>query len=190
MTHDPDDLADDVELGRFRLLLDYHRLPCRAEESAVADGPSTVRQALDVAEHYLGAQQVGAIPRHREAFAVLLLNARHRPIALHVVSVGTLNSTCVHPREVFRPAIAAGAASLILAHHHPSGDASPSPEDKRVTERMREVGELLGIQVLDHVVIGGGRLFSFADERYAPLPAIQRRLPADGPHQVLPGGEQ
>ena len=161
--------------GRFRLLLDYHRLPTDLDAAGVADGPPCIRTGADVAEHYLGAQQAGVIPRDREAFAVLLLNARHRPIAFHVCSIGTLNTTAVHPREVFRPAIAAGAHAIVLAHHHPTGDPSPSPEDRRVTTRLTEVGELVGIQVLDHVVLGGGRFYSFADGCTRPSPRIQRR---------------
>ena len=78
-------------------------------------------------------------------------------------SVGTLNSAPVVPSSVFRPAMAVGAHAIVIAHHHPSGDPTPSPEDRRVTERMTEAGELLGIQVLDHVVIGADRYFSFAD---------------------------
>lgn len=170
--------------GRFRLLLDYHRIPCSREAGAVAEGPSQVRGGVNVAELYLVAQEAGAIPRHREAFVVVLLNARHRVIALHVVSVGSLNTTSVHPREVFRPAIAAGAHSIVLAHHHPSGDPSPSPEDRRVTDRLTEVGELVGIAVLDHVVLGAGRYFSFADGRTAPSPSIQRQ--ADRPGRPAP----
>lgn len=166
--------------GRFRLLLDYHRIPCSREASVVAEGPSTVRAGDNVAELYLVAQEAGAIPRHREAFVVLLLNTRHRVIALHVVSVGTLNTCPVGPREVFRPAIAAGAHSIVLAHHHPSGDPTPSPEDRNVTDRMTEAGELLGIQVLDHVVLGAGRYFSFADGRMNPNPSIQRQADRPG----------
>ncbi len=102
----------------------------------------------------------------RESFFALLLDARHRVLSLRVVSVGSLESSLVHPREVFRPALREGAAALVVAHNHPSGDATPSVEDREVTERLRQVGELVGIELLDHVVVGGERYYSFADGRY------------------------
>ncbi len=106
----------------------------------------------------------------REGFFAVLLDARHRVMSLRVVSVGSLNSAPVHPREVFAAAVREGAAAIVVAHNHPSGDASPSPEDERVTQRLTEVGELLGIRVLDHVVVGADRFFSFADGRHHPVP--------------------
>ena len=90
----------------------------------------------------------------QEEFHVILLNARNRVIRECLVTRGTLDSSLVHPREVFRPAIIAGAAGLILVHNHPSGNPHPSPEDRAVTERLVEVGRLLGIPVVDHVVVG------------------------------------
>lgn len=89
----------------------------------------------------------------REHFVAILLNARHEPIAVETISVGSLNASIVHPREVFRPAILAAAASIIVAHNHPSGDPEPSEEDLSITRRLAEVGELVGIGLLDHVVI-------------------------------------
>jgi DNA repair protein RadC len=89
----------------------------------------------------------------REHFLVLLLNARHECVAVETVSIGSLNASIVHPREVFRPAVLASAASIIVAHNHPSGDPEPSEEDLSITRRLAQVGELLGIGLLDHVVI-------------------------------------
>jgi DNA repair protein RadC len=89
----------------------------------------------------------------REHFLVLLLNARHEVIGRETVSVGSLNASIVHPREVFKPAITASAAAVILVHNHPSGDPEPSEEDLAITKRLAEAGELLGIQVLDHVIV-------------------------------------
>ncbi len=89
----------------------------------------------------------------REHFVVILLNARHEALAVETVSIGSLNASIVHPREVFRPAILASAASIIVAHNHPSGDPEPSEEDLSITRRLAEVGALLGIGLLDHVVI-------------------------------------
>jgi DNA repair protein RadC len=99
----------------------------------------------------------------REKFVVVLLDAKHRPIGVNVVSVGSLTSTVVHPREVFKPAIAGNAAAIILGHFHPSGCAEPSSEDVEITRRLREAGELIGIRVLDHVILGDGKHFSFCD---------------------------
>jgi DNA repair protein RadC len=89
----------------------------------------------------------------REHFLVLLLNARHEVMAIETVSIGSLNASIVHPREVFRPAIINSAASIVLVHSHPSGDPEPSEEDLSITRRLVQVGELVGIAVLDHVII-------------------------------------
>ena len=86
------------------------------------------------------------------------------PLGFHVCSVGTVGSALVHPREVFKIAILANAAAVILVHNHPSGDPLPSGEDKQITKRIKEAGELMGISVLDHVILGDERFYSFADE--------------------------
>jgi len=97
----------------------------------------------------------------REHFVVLLLNARHEMQRREVVSIGSLNASIVHPREVFLPAILHSAASIVLVHNHPSGDPEPSEEDLSITRRLVEVGDLIGIGVLDHVVIAARGLVSF-----------------------------
>ena len=97
----------------------------------------------------------------REHFLVLLLNARHEVMAKETVSIGSLNASIVHPREVFKPAITASAASVILVHNHPSGDPEPSEEDLTITKRLVEAGELLGVQVLDHVIVASRGVVSF-----------------------------
>jgi DNA repair protein RadC len=96
-----------------------------------------------------------------EVFAILCLSTKHRVIAYHEVSRGTLDSTLVHPRDVFRAAILANAASLVLAHVHPSGDPMPSPDDGELTRRLVAAGLVLGIDVLDHIIVGHGRYASF-----------------------------
>jgi DNA repair protein RadC len=106
----------------------------------------------------------------RESFFVLLLDSRHRVLSFRIISTGGLDTAPVHPREVFTAAIREGAAAMVVAHNHPSGDAAPSDDDRRVTERLRQVGELVGIEVLDHVVVGLERFFSFADGSYHALP--------------------
>jgi DNA repair protein RadC len=90
----------------------------------------------------------------QETFCVLLLNTKNRLQAKQMVSLGTLNSAPVHPREVFRPAIEKSAAAMILVHNHPSGECAPSSNDIALTQRLVKAGDLLGIEVLDHVIIG------------------------------------
>ena len=90
----------------------------------------------------------------RENFVVVLLNTKNEVNEISTVSVGTLSASLVHPREVFKPAIRASAASVILAHNHPSGKVEPSTEDREVTRRLTEAAEILGIEVLDHVIVG------------------------------------
>lgn len=99
--------------------------------------------------------------RERERFLALLLDGKHRLLRQIVVSEGTLNSSLVHPRDVFGAAVREGAGALIVVHNHPSGDPEPSHEDLALTQRLREAGELLGIPLLDHVVI--------ADEAWVSL---------------------
>jgi DNA repair protein RadC len=99
----------------------------------------------------------------REHFVVFDLDVRHRIIARRVVHVGTLTGVEVHPREVFREAIVNSAAAIILAHNHPSGDPSPSRQDIELTARLRQLGELHGIQVLDHVIVACNGFVSLAD---------------------------
>ncbi|MFI5372973.1 MAG: RadC family protein, partial [Candidatus Eisenbacteria bacterium] len=99
------------------------------------------------------AQVRDLVRARREHFVVLLLNARHELQVRETVSIGSLNASIVHPREVFLPAITHSAASVILVHNHPSGDPEPSEEDLGITRRLVEVGELVGIGVLDHVIV-------------------------------------
>jgi len=99
----------------------------------------------------------------REEFHVVLLDGKNHLLGFNVVSIGTLNSSTVHPRELFKPAILANAASLIMVHNHPSGDPEPSSEDHEITRRIKDAGELLGIKMIDHVIIGDDRYLSFAD---------------------------
>lgn len=90
----------------------------------------------------------------QEEFHIVTLNTKNHVIDSHCITVGTLDSSLVHPREVFRPAIRDAAASILLVHNHPSGDPTPSPQDHSVTERLTKAGEIVGINVLDHIVLG------------------------------------
>ena len=102
----------------------------------------------------------------REEFLVLVLDAKNAVLGFNLVSVGTLTSSLVHPREVFKPAILGNAAALILLHNHPSGDPAPSAEDLHITKRLREVGEVFDLKVLDHIIVGDRRYVSLVDDNY------------------------
>jgi DNA repair protein RadC len=102
----------------------------------------------------------------REHFQALLLDTKNGVMRTKTVSVGDLSSSIVHPREVFVEAIRHGAASLIVAHNHPSGDPAPSPEDIAVTRRLAEAGELLGIELLDHIILGDDRWSSLKEKGF------------------------
>ena len=98
-----------------------------------------------------------------EVFWLLALDGQHCTTGPVVVSRGLLNSSLVHPREVFIRAIVANAAAIILVHNHPSGDSTPSPDDRLVTEQLVQAGKVLDIPVQDHIIIGDGRYISFAE---------------------------
>jgi len=92
----------------------------------------------------------------RETFTELLLDAKNRVVAIHIASIGSLDSAPVHPREIFKAAILANARVVILGHNHPSGDPEPSQHDVHVTRQLTEAGRLLGVPVLDHIIVGDG----------------------------------
>jgi DNA repair protein RadC len=100
----------------------------------------------------------------REVFVVVLLDGRNRKMDEMRVSEGSLSASIVHPREVFLPAVRVSAAAILVAHNHPSGDPRPSPEDREVTWRLAAAGDLLGIRLLDHLIVGETAYWSFADE--------------------------
>jgi DNA repair protein RadC len=97
----------------------------------------------------------------QEVFGVLILNAKHKIVAVHEISRGTLNSSMVHPREVFKPAVLHNAAAIICFHNHPSGDPEPSRDDIEITNRLVEAGKIMAIEILDHIIVG--------DDGYASL---------------------
>ncbi len=99
----------------------------------------------------------------REIFYVVLLTNKNRKIRDVKISEGSLTASLVHPREVFNPVIRESAAAVLFVHNHPSGDPTPSQEDMEITRRLKEVGEVMGIRVVDHVVIGHDRYFSFSE---------------------------
>ena len=101
----------------------------------------------------------------KEHFIAFYLDTQNRLIERQIISIGTLNTSLVHPREVFEPAIKLSTASIIIAHNHPSGDTEPSPEDKEVTKRLREADKILGIEIVDHVIVSKLSYLSFAQKR-------------------------
>ena len=123
-----------------------------------ATGPKCLNGA-DVAQAFKGIASMG-----QEGFFIATLDTKHKIIDKRLISLGTLNASLVHPREVFRPAIADCAESIIMVHNHPSGDVKPSEEDRAITKRLRNVGKLVGIEVLDHVIIGKDGYYSFVEQ--------------------------
>ena len=101
----------------------------------------------------------------KEHFKLILLNPRNKIIGISTISIGTLNASLVHPREVFKDAITHSAASVVLAHNHPSGDPEPSEDDLTITKRIIEAGKTMGIDVLDHVIITKNKVFSFKEAK-------------------------
>jgi DNA repair protein RadC len=100
----------------------------------------------------------------REHFRVILLNTKNRVLGVETVSIGSLNSSLVHPREVFKSAVQRSAAGVILVHNHPSGDPTPSSEDIEITRRLSDAGRVIGIEVLDHIIIGDHLFVSFKEK--------------------------
>jgi DNA repair protein RadC len=133
-------------------------------------GRRLAQQALQPGDPIRGSQDVWQAFRTRfrnlpqEHFVILLLDNKNRVIQDHVVSKGSLTASLAHPREVFHQAVRQSAAGIILLHNHPSGDPTPSREDREVTSRLREAGEILGIRVLDHIILGADDYFSFTDQ--------------------------
>lgn len=143
----------DYQIPGFRVCL------VREPGVALAEKPlvQTAGAAAPILSAYIGDTD-------RETFVLLMLTVRRRVLGLHTVSVGCLTASLVHPREVFKPAILAGSAALIVAHNHPSGDPEPSAEDLALTRRLGSAGTLLGIEILDHIILGElGRFVSLRD---------------------------
>ena len=134
----------------------YYKIPvyriAMIKESAISVEQKTIRSPRDVFD----AVREYLADVDREHFLTLLLNTKNGIVGVNTTSIGTLNSSLVHPREVFKPAIIANSAAVILVHCHPSGDPTASNEDLEITRRLVEAGKLLGIEVLDHVIVGDG----------------------------------
>lgn len=140
------------------------RAPRAPKYKAESSPPATLphgRRLATATDVYLELDDIKA--ETREHFVCFMLNVRHRIIARRVIAIGSMTGVDVHPREVFRQAIIDGAAAVIFAHNHPSGDPMPSRPDIELTSRLREVGEICGIVVLDHVVVSTGGFVSLSE---------------------------
>jgi len=154
-------------VARAQTLLATFELARRLEQPE-AETPPILSSPESVASYM--------IPRLRdlvkEVFLVLLLTSANRLIREVEISEGILNGSAIHPREDFKAAIDGMAASVILVHNHPSGKLEPSPEDAAVTRQIVEAGHIVGIPVHDHIIIGGGRFYSFQEEGLMPTPQL------------------
>jgi DNA repair protein RadC len=137
--------------------------------AAVELGRRTLIAQADRRQRFASPREVASflLPRYSargvEQFGVVLLDARHRLIKSTVLSVGTLDCSVVHPRDVFREAAIGGASTLVLFHNHPSGDPTPSHDDEILTRRFVAAGELMGVEVMDHLILADARYFSFRE---------------------------
>ena len=130
----------------------------------LALGPEAPAAAIESVEAAAALLRPHLLDKKKEHFVALLLDNRHRLIRLSPIAIGSLSATLVHPRELFREAIVASAAAVIVAHNHPSGDPSPSEHDVELTARLIKAGALIGIEVLDHLILGAGGVVSLRAE--------------------------
>ncbi|QTD43256.1 DNA repair protein RadC [Sporosarcina sp. Te-1] len=126
------------------------------------EGKYTIRSPEDAAAYLM----TDMASLQQEHFVALFLNVKNEVLHKQTVFIGSLNSSIVHPREIFREAVKRSAASIIVAHNHPSGHPTPSPEDIEVTKRLVEAGSIVGIELLDHVIIGDHRFISLKEKGY------------------------
>ncbi len=155
------------ELSQLRGISEGRAVQIR---SSLEIGRRCARTLLKTGTAISCSEDVWNAYRHRfktlpqEHFVILMLDVKNRVIGEHIVSKGTLTGSHAHPREVFREAIRQAAHAVILMHNHPSGDPSPSPQDKGITMRLEDAGDVIGIKVLDHIILGGDDYYSFKDE--------------------------
>lgn len=144
------------------MLLNQYQVVLKKVSTVEVDVIRDPKSAADAVEVFLRKTYDGELP-DREVFGVLYLNTKNQCIGIEIVSIGNLNAALVHPRETFKGAIVKGAYGIIAFHNHPTGTSSASPEDIRITQRLIEAGVLIGIELLDHVVIGEGNYYSLKE---------------------------
>lgn len=136
--------------------VNQYRCMLVAEQTMDYTSGDRVRNSADVMKIALNA---GLHERSEEYVFMLCLDSRGNPIGIHEISHGCVNSSLVHPREVFKRAVLNNAASIILMHNHPSGDVTPSPDDEECTKRIHEAGEIMGIRLVDHIIVAPNRTY-------------------------------
>ena len=140
--------------------INFYTLKMVKEDSVPYEVP-VIKSPTEV---YQAAKQLLALhEKPQEHFCILCLNTKNKMVGVHTISIGSLNASIVHPREVFKAAILNNASRIICLHNHPSGDPEPSKEDIEITRRLVEAGEIIGIEVLDHVIIGEQRYLSMKE---------------------------
>src|SRR5690606_21932561 len=142
---------------------------CKASRHCHPETCEGVEHAVPAAHDPVPKGRVRSGPKFREEadrehFLVVCLDVKNRPTSINVCHVGSLNASLAHPREVLKTAVLSNAASVLVAHNHPSGDPTPSPEDIEVTKRLAQAGEILGIEVLDHLIVGDGEFVSLKEK--------------------------
>ncbi len=169
------------EFGTLRELVSASVAEIRRLKGTGVAKAAAIKASLEIAsrintdrlmngERFISPEQVYRHYHHRlrdrrkEYFMALLLDGKNRILREVRISEGSLNQSIVHPREVFCPAVRDSAAAIILVHNHPSGDPTPSREDREITRRLKDAGELMGVKVLDHIIIGDGAFISFTSQ--------------------------
>ncbi|TWU51132.1 RadC family protein [Rubripirellula reticaptiva] len=142
-----------IELGRRIAAVESNRAP-------IATKITSTKEALEYCQRAFARLATDAV---QEEFHIVTLDTKHKPIQSHCITIGTLDASLVHPREVFRAAIRDSSSAILLVHNHPSGDPTPSREDHQVTDRLTESGKILGINVLDHIIVARERCVSIRE---------------------------
>ena len=141
--------AKRVDIVQVKMVKERSVLYSARRIQSTSDADELVRQFLDELD--------------REAMIVVALNTKSEPTCLQVISIGSLSASIVHPREVFKVAILSNAYSILLAHNHPSGDTTPSQEDIKLTKRIKNASDIMGVSLLDHLIIGSDGYYSFKE---------------------------
>ncbi|MHC1714805.1 MAG: DNA repair protein RadC [Acidaminococcaceae bacterium] len=163
LVHDVKELAKTKGLGRAKAALIIAALELGRR---IASAEPLVRDSITSPEDGVALLMPRLRYESKEHFLVVLLNSKNKVLDIEQISEGSLNSSVVHPREVFAPAVLHHAAAILTAHNHPSGDPTPSKEDKDLTNTLVQAGKYMGIPVLDHIIIGDAKYFSFKEHSY------------------------
>ena len=163
LVHDVKELAKTKGLGRAKAATIIAALELGRR---VASAEPLMRDSIASPEDGVALLMPRLRYESKEHFLVVLLNSKNKVLEIEQISEGSLNSSVVHPREVFAPAVLHHAAAILTAHNHPSGDPTPSKEDKDLTNTLVQAGKYMGIPVLDHIIIGDAKYFSFKEHSY------------------------